>query len=84
MDTVRSYRCALDVEPPINVFSTVDEIAATSVRYSITIKTNFDAKLSTSSLVVKIPTPLDTANVEYKVPSGKAKYVREENLIVWK
>jgi len=84
MDTVCSYRCALDVEPPINVFATVGEIATTGVRYSITIKTNFDEKLSTSSLVVKIPTPLDTANVECKTPNGKAKYVCEENLIVWK
>lgn len=69
---------------PIKVLATVNEIGTTAVSYTVTIKTNFDAKLSASSLVVKIPTPLNTTNVDCKAPNGKAKYVPAENVVVWK
>ena len=80
----RSYRSTSNVKLPIKVLATVNEIGTTGVSYIIAIKTNFDAKLSASSLVVKIPTPLNTTNVECKVPSGKAKYVPAENVVIWK
>jgi AP-2 complex subunit mu-1 len=72
------------VKLPIRVLATVNEVGTTGVSYIITIKTIFDAKLSASSLVVKIPTPLNTTSVECKAPNGKAKYVPGENMIVWK
>jgi len=87
MNTVRSYRCTPNVELPIEVFALMDEIGTAGVSYIITIKTRFYARLSTSTLVVKIPTPVNTANVGLWGPKGdviKAKYVREENMIVWK
>ena len=84
MDLDHSYRSTSNVKLPIKVLVTVNEIGTTAVSYIIAIKTNFDAKLSASSLVVKIPTPLNTTNVECKVPSGKAKYVPAENVVIWK
>lgn len=69
---------------PIKVLATVNEIGTIGVSYIVTIKTNFDAKLSASNLVVRIPTPLNTTNVECKAPNGKAKYVPAENVVVWK
>jgi AP-2 complex subunit mu-1 len=79
-----SYRSTSNVKLPIKVLATVNEIGTTGVSYIVTIKTNFDAKLSASSLVIKIPTPLNTTNVECKVPNGKAKYVPAENVVIWK
>lgn len=84
MGPPRSYRSTSNVKLPIKVLATVNEIGTTGVSYIVAIKTNFDAKLSASSLVVKIPTPLNTTNVECKVPNGKAKYVPAENMILWK
>ena len=69
---------------PIKVIATVNEIGTTAVSYIVTIKTSFDSKLSASNLVVRIPTPLNTTNVECKSPNGKAKYVPAENVVVWK
>lgn len=81
---MRSYRSTSNVKLPIKVLATVNEIGTSAVSYIVTIKTNFDAKLSASSLIVKIPTPLNTTNVECKAPNGKAKYVPAENVVVWK
>lgn len=52
--------------------------------YVVTVKTNFSNKLSATNVVIRIPTPLNTTNVDCKVPSGKAKYVPGENVVVWK
>jgi len=79
-----SYRSTSNVKLPIKVLATVNEIGTIGVSYIVTIKTNFDAKLSASNLVVRIPTPLNTTNVECKAPNGKAKYVPAENVVVWK
>jgi AP-2 complex subunit mu-1 len=62
----------------------VDEVSKSRVEYNINLKANFDAKLSGSNIVLRIPTPLNTTNVKCQVLLGKAKYVPADNLIVWK
>ena len=69
---------------PIKVLPTVNEIGTTQVSYIVSIRTNFNSKLSATSVVLRIPTPLNTTSVDCKVQNGKAKYVPAENVIVWK
>lgn len=69
---------------PLRVITTVNEIGTTQVSYVVTVKTNFSNKLSATNVVIRIPTPLNTINVDCKVPNGKAKYVPGENVVVWK
>lgn len=52
--------------------------------YAVTIKANFNNKLSATNVVLRIPTPLNTTAVDCQVASGKAKYVPGENVVVWK
>lgn len=63
----------------------VSEIGNTRVEYTINVKANFSPKLYANNVVLKIPTPLNSAKVEVKVSSGgKAKYAPSENCIIWK
>lgn len=63
----------------------VTEIGNTRVEYNISVKANFSPKLYANNVVLKIPTPLNSAKVEVKVGSGgKAKYAPSENCIIWK
>lgn len=62
----------------------MNEIGTTQVSYIVSVKTNFNPKLSATSVVLRIPTPLNTTIVDCKVQNGKAKYVPAENVIVWK
>lgn len=62
----------------------MNEIGTSQVSYDITVKTTFNTKLSATNVVIRIPTPLNTTNVDCKVPNGKAKYVPAENVVVWK
>ncbi|KAG5460211.1 MAG: Mu homology domain-containing protein [Olpidium bornovanus] len=78
------YRTTENVNLPFRVHPVVNEIGKTRVEYKVLIKASFSSKLYANNVVVKIPTPLNTANTDIRVGAGKAKYVPAENAIVWK
>ncbi|GAW01972.1 clathrin mu subunit [Lentinula edodes] len=79
------YRATSNIKLPLKVIPTVTEIGTTKVSYDITLKTTFSPKLSATNVVVRIPTPLNTTDVDVGIlGTGKAKYVPAENVIVWK
>jgi AP-2 complex subunit mu-1 len=69
---------------PFRVHPIVEEIGKSRVEFTVHLKANFDSKLNANSVVVRIPTPLNTTKVACKAQIGKAKYVPEENVIIWK
>ena len=62
----------------------VNEVGKSKVEYSIAIKANYGSKLFATNVVVKIPTPLNTADISSRTSQGKAKYEPSENAIIWK
>ncbi|KTW28291.1 uncharacterized protein T551_02710 [Pneumocystis jirovecii RU7] len=78
------YRVIENVHLPFRVFPIVNEIGKTKVIYQVTIKAAFSSSLFAKQLVIKIPTPLNTASTNVKVDRGKAKYEPASNSIVWK
>ncbi|KAG2175992.1 hypothetical protein INT44_000471 [Umbelopsis vinacea] len=79
------YRTTENVNLPFKVHPVVNEIGRTRVEYKINVKANFSPKLYAHNVVLKIPTPLNSAKVEVKVGAGgKAKYAPSENCIIWK
>jgi AP-2 complex subunit mu-1 len=78
------YRATENVNLPFKVHAIVNEINRTSVSYAVSIRSNFGQKLFATNVVVRIPTPLNTAKITERTTSGKAKYEPEHNNIVWK
>lgn len=78
------YRATENVNLPFRVQPIVREIGTRTVEYSISIKSNYGSKLSASNVVVRIPTPLNTAEVTERTNHGRAKYEPEQNNIVWR
>lgn len=79
------YRSTENVNLPFKVHPVVNEIGKTRVEYMINVKANFSPKLYANNVILRIPTPLNSAKVEVKVGSGgKAKYAPSENCIIWK
>ncbi|KAG6136095.1 hypothetical protein E4U35_003777 [Claviceps purpurea] len=78
------YRATENVNLPFKVHAIVNEIGRSKVEYSIGVKANFGSKLFATNVVVRIPTPLNTAKIIERVTQGKAKYEPSENCIVWK
>ncbi|CAG8679769.1 30_t:CDS:2, partial [Ambispora gerdemannii] len=77
------YRTTENVNLPFRVHPVVNEIGKSRVEYRITVKAQFSPKLYANNVSIRIPTPLNTANINLRVSTGKAKYVPDENLIVW-
>ena len=78
------YRATENINLPLKVHAIVNEVGKTKVEYSIAIRANYGAKLFATNVVVRIPTPLNTAKVTERASQGKAKYEPEQNNIVWK
>ena len=78
------YRAVENVNLPFKVHAIVREVGTTKVEYSIAVKANYGTKLFATNVVVRIPTPLNTANITERATQGKAKYEPESNCIVWK
>jgi AP-2 complex subunit mu-1 len=78
------YRATENVNLPFKVHCIVNEVNRTSVSYSVAIRANFGPKLFATNVVVRIPTPLNTARITERTSGGKAKYEPEQNNIVWK
>ena len=78
------YRATVNVNLPFKVHPIVREIGTTKVEYSVAIKANYSPKLFATNVVVRIPTPLNTAKTTERTSQGRAKYEPEHNNIVWK
>ncbi|KAL6863484.1 clathrin associated protein complex medium subunit [Amphichorda felina] len=78
------YRATENVNLPFKVHAIVNEVGRSKVEYSIGVKANFGPKLFATNVVIKIPTPLNTAKITERCTQGKAKYEPSENVIVWK
>lgn len=68
----------------MKIIPTVVEHGKSKVEYTIIIRANFSSKLSATEIALRIPTPLNTTQVEVKAQQGKAKYAPSENVILWK
>ncbi|KAJ5146018.1 Clathrin adaptor mu subunit [Penicillium bovifimosum] len=78
------YRATENVNLPFKVRPIVREIGTTKVEYSVAIRANYDSKLFATNVVLRIPTPLNTAKMTERTSQGRAKYEPEQNNIVWK
>ncbi|KAJ1972388.1 clathrin associated protein complex medium subunit [Dimargaris xerosporica] len=78
------YRTTENVNLPFRVQPVVTETSRTKLEYKIQVKANFSSKLYASNVIVRVPTPPNTAGTAIRVTMGKAKYVPAENCIVWK
>ncbi|KAK9467450.1 Mu homology domain-containing protein [Lipomyces arxii] len=78
------YRATENINLPFSVHVLVNEIGKSKVEYQIAVKATFSSKLFATNVLLKIPTPLNTASVNTRVTQGKAKYEPSENAINWK
>lgn len=78
------YRATENVNLPFKVQPIVREVGTTKVEYSIAIKANYGSKLFATNVLVRVPTPLNTAKISERTSQGKAKYEPENNCILWK
>jgi AP-2 complex subunit mu-1 len=79
------YRATENINLPFRVQVIVTDHGKSRVSYNISIRSTFNNKLFATAVVLRVPTPLNTAGVSgLRTSSGKAKYEPESNAIVWR
>ncbi len=78
------YRTTENISIPFKVRAIVNEVSQNKVEFKVSVKSNFSSKIYAQHIVIKIPTPLNTASTKINCNGGKAKYVGSENCFVWK
>jgi len=78
------YRTTENIHLPFRVLSAINEVGSTRVEIKVTVKSNFSANLFGQNVIVKIPTPKNTASCRLKVTAGKALYRPEQEAIIWR
>lgn len=78
------YRTTENINLPFKILPIVKEIGRSRVEASITVKSNFNSKLFGTGVVVKIPAPKNTAVCNIICTMGRARYIPEQEGIVWK
>jgi AP-2 complex subunit mu-1 len=78
------YRATDPLSLPFRVHAIVHEVGRARVEYSVAVRATFGSKLFATNVVVRVPTPLNTARVSERASQGKARYEPEHNCIVWR
>ena len=78
------YRATDNVNLPFRIDPVVEEVGKAKVDYRISIRSNYGSKLFATNVILRVPTPLNTAKVVERTTQGKAKYEPEQNNIVWR
>lgn len=78
------YRKTDSVGVPFTITPMVRDVAANKIEIRINVASTYEAKLSANPLILKIPMPENTAEVSVDSQTGKAKYVPEENAVLWR
>jgi len=78
------YRITDNVNLPFRLIPALQEEGNTSVTISVKAIANFSSKLFATNVVIKIPTPPNTARHTVNTSHGRARYEPEQQAIVWK
>jgi len=78
------YRKTENVGIPFTITPLVKEFAGNKIEIHVDVRATYDAKLCASPLILQIPLPENTANVDVSTTSGKGKYIPEKNAVAWK
>jgi AP-2 complex subunit mu-1 len=77
------YRKTDNVQIPFTITPMVRDLNQNKIEIRVCVSAVFDAKLAASPLILKIPLPANSANVEIETSVGKGKYVSEQNSVLW-
>ena len=81
-----TYRVSSNINLPFKITPVVQEyLDDNKIEYSVKLRSIFENVNFANNVVVKIPVPSTTANVNvFSAGNGKAKYEPEKSLISWR
>ncbi|XP_067877227.1 AP-1 complex subunit mu-1 isoform X2 [Heterodontus francisci] len=78
-----SYRLNIHVKPLIWIESIIEKFSHSRVEYMIKAKSQFKKQSVANNVEIVIPVPSDADSPKFKTSVGSAKWVPENNTVVW-
>jgi len=78
------YRTTENINLPYKILPIVKEIGRSRVEASVTVKSNFHSQVFGTGVLIRIPVPKNTAVCHIISTIGRAKYIPEQEGIVWR
>lgn len=78
-----SYRLNIHVKPLIWIESVIEKFSHSRVEYMIKAKSQFKKQSVANNVEIIIPVPSDADTPKFKTSVGSAKWVPENNTVVW-
>jgi AP-2 complex subunit mu-1 len=78
------YRKTENISVPFVISPMVHDLPGNKLEIRVNVRSNYDPKLSANPLILMVPLPENTADVKITAPAGRARYVPEQNAVVWK
>lgn len=78
------YRVTDNINLPLKVIPAIQEEGRLKVNINIKAIAAFPSKLNATNVVIKVPVPPNTARVDVKVGTGRARFEPEQRAIVWR
>lgn len=78
-----SYRLSTAVRPLIWIEAVVEPYSHSRIEYLIKAKSQFKLRSTANNVEIRIPVPSDADTPKFKANLGSAKYVPEQDCIVW-
>lgn len=78
------YRITNNINLPFKIIPSIQEEGKTRVTINLKISAAFNDRLQATNVVIKVPTPRNTARCKLNATTGKAKYEPEQHAVVWR
>uniref|UniRef100_H3G8V8 MHD domain-containing protein n=1 Tax=Phytophthora ramorum TaxID=164328 RepID=H3G8V8_PHYRM len=78
------YRVTENINLPFKIMPAYQEQGTTRLSVTLKLASLFSPRLFATNVVIKIPTPPNTARARINVPIGRAKHEPENHAIVWR
>lgn len=78
------YRKTENFGIPFNISTIIGDLQGKGLEIRVSVHSLYDSKLTANPLILTIPLPQNTAEVEVTSTSGRGKYSPEQNAVVWK
>ena len=78
------YRKTDNVGVPFTINPIIRDLQGKGTEIRVSVRSIFDNKLSANPLILTIPLPQNTAEVEVTSSNGRGKYFPEQNAVIWR
>jgi len=79
-----TYRITENINLPFKIMPVFNDMGKSKIEVRVKIKSIFEKNIFATNILLKVPTPKNTANVTTNSAIGRAKYEPDQGGVIWR